>query len=210
MNLFARAAGILSARIEGTGAEEGGIEIVRNHDALVCPYERGVPLEACYGGRTVQFVTGAPIEARVRISMLFGAPLAGERERSAAGAVINAVCGFFGFARNLQGCEIRDRPPCLRQLVARTDGRTVRVLGQSPVLEHAFAGRLAASAGDAGVVLALGPGLVTDAGLGEVEGAGPGTEVLMVGPSTGGTAALLDLPHWCPYGRGGLPKPHIA
>jgi hypothetical protein len=25
--------------------------------------------------------------------------------------------------------------------------------------------------------------------------------VLMVGPSTGGTAGLIDLPHWCPYGR---------
>jgi hypothetical protein len=201
VNLFSRAAEVLRARIEGTGAEDGGIEIARNHDALVCPYERGVPLEACYGGRVAQFVTGAPIEARVKVSMLFGAPLSGERERSAAGAAINAVAGFFGFARNLQGCAIADRPPCLRQLAERTACGTVRIIGQSPVLEHAFADRLAASAADAEVVLALGPGLATAAGLAEVEGAGAGTKVLFVGPSTGGTAALLDLPHWCPYGR---------
>lgn len=201
MNLFVRAADALRARIEGTGAEDGAIEIVRNHDDLVCPYERGVPLEAGYGGRIAQFVTGAPVEARVKVSMLFGAPLAGERERSAAGVVINAVAGFFGFARNLRGCAIEDRPPCLRQLTAKTAGRTVRLLGASPLLEHAFAGRLADETGEAGVMLVLGQGLVTDAGLDEVERAKPDTEVLMVGPSTGGTAALLDLPHWCPYGR---------
>jgi hypothetical protein len=201
VNLFVQAAEALRARIEGTGAEEGAIEIVRNHDALVCPYERGVPLEAAYGGRVVQFVTGAPVEARVKISMLFGAPLAGERERSAAGAVINAVAGFFGFARNLRGCAIEDRPPCLRQLSAKTAGRSVRLVGMSPLLEHAFADRIAAATGSAEVMIVLGHGLVTDAGLDEVECAVPGTEILMVGPSISGTAALLDLPHWCPYGR---------
>ena len=201
MNLFVRAADALRARIEGTGAEDGAIEIVRNHDTLVCPYERGVPLEAGYGGRIAQFVTGAPVEARVKVSMLFGAPLAGERERSAAGAVINAVTGFFGCARNLRGCAIEDRPPCLRQLVARTAGRPVRLIGQSPVLEHALARQLVERVDDAGLTIVLGHGLVTDAGLDEVERAAPGTEVLMVGPSTGGTAGLVDLPHWCPYGR---------
>ena len=115
MNLFVQAADALRGRVEGTGAEDGTIVIARNHEAVVCPYERGVPLEAGYGGRVAQFVTGAPVEARVKVSMLFGAPLAGESERSAAGVVINAVVGFFGFARNLRGCDIRDRPQCLRQ-----------------------------------------------------------------------------------------------
>lgn len=201
MNLVARAAEVLRCRVEGTGAEDGGIEIARNHDALVCPYERGVPLEAEYGGRIAQFVTGAPIEARVKVSMLFGAPLAGERERSAAGAVINAVSGFFGFARNLRGCAIEDRPPCLRQLAARIGERSVYLVGQSPVLEHTLGNRLADRPEDAGVLLVLGHGLVTDAGLDAIGRASPGTEVLMVGPSTGGTATLVDLPHWCPYGR---------
>jgi hypothetical protein len=200
VNLFWQAAGALLSRIEGTGAEDGAIEIVRNHDALICPYERGVPLEAAYGGRIAQFVTGAPVEARVRVSMLAGAPLAGERERSAAGAVINAVAGFFGLARNLRGCPIEDRPPCLRQLVAKTAGRPVRLIGRSPLLEHALADRLVDRAEDAGIVMVLGHGLATDAGLDEVERARPDTEVLMVGPSTGGTAVLVDLPHWCPYG----------
>lgn len=201
MNFLVRAAERLCARVTGTGAEDGSIEIVRNHDALVCPYERGVPLEAEYGGRVAQFVTGAPVEARVKVSMLFGVPLAGEPERSAAGAVINAVAGFFGFARHLRGCEIKDRPPCLRELAARTAGCPVHLVGQSPVLEHTFADRLTDQPGESGVVLVLGHGLVTDAGMARIECAGPGTEVLMVGPSTGGTAALLDLPHWCPYGR---------
>ncbi len=201
MNLFVQAAERLCARVTGTGTEDGTIVIARNHDALVCPYERGVPLEAEYGCRVAQFVTGAPIEARVKVSMLFGAPLAGEPERSAAGAVINAVAGFFGFARNLRGCEIRDRPPCLRQLAARTAGCPVHLVGRSPVLEHAFADRLTDEPGEAEVMLVLGHGLVTDDGMARIESAGPGTEVLMVGPSTGGTAALVDLPHWCPYGR---------
>lgn len=201
MNIFVRAADALRCRIEGTGAEDGAIEIARNHDALVCPYERGVPLEAAYGGRVAQFVTGAPVEARVKVAMLFGAPLAGEHERSAAGAVINAVTGFFGFTRNLRGCAIEDRPPCLRELVAKTTGRSVRLVGSSPLLEHAFAGRIADEAEDAGVMIVLGHGLVTDAGLDAVDRARPGTETLMVGPSTGGMAALVDLPHWCPYGR---------
>lgn len=200
MNLFVRAAETLRRRVGGTGADDGAIEIARNHDALTCPYERGVPLEVCFGGRTVQFVTGAPVEARVRVSMLFGAPLAGERERSAAGAVINAVTGFFGFARNLAGCPIQDRPRCLGQLRETVGGRTVRIVGPSPVLEHAFAARLADQTGGGELMLVLGHGLVTEAGLDEVEHAG-GTEILMVGPSTSGTAALVDLPHWCPYGR---------
>lgn len=201
MNLFVQAADALRARIEGTGAEDGTIVIARNHEALVCPYERGVPLEADYGGRVAQFVTGAPVEARVEVSMLFGAPLAGEPERSAAGVVINAVAGFFGFARNIRGCAIEDRPPCLRQLAARTAGRPVHLVGPSPLLEHAFTDRLTDRPEEAGVLLVLGHGLVTDAGMARVEGAGPGTEVLLVGPSTGGAAALVDLPHWCPYGR---------
>lgn len=201
MNLFAAAAEALRTRTEGSGIEDGSIVIDRNHEALVCPYERGVPLEAEYGGRAAQFVTGAPVEARVKVSMLFGAPLAGERERSAAGAVINAVAGFFGFARHLCGCAIEDRPPCLRQLSAATAGRSVFLIGASPLLEHAFGDRLVADPDQADVLLVLGHGLVTDAGLAQVEGAGPGHEVMLVGPSTGGVAALLDLPHWCPYGR---------
>jgi hypothetical protein len=201
VNLFVQAADALRGRVEGTGAEDGTIVIARNHEAVVCPYERGVPLEAGYGGRVAQFVTGAPVEARVKVSMLFSAPLAGESERSAAGVVINAVAGFFGFARNLRGCDIRDRPQCLRQLTARTEGCPVHLIGSSPLLEHAFADRLVDEPGCAGVLLVLAHGLVTDAGLDRVERAKPSTEILMVGPSTGGTAALVDLPHWCPYGR---------
>jgi hypothetical protein len=201
MNLFAEAADVLRQRTAGTGVEEGGITIARNHDALVCPYERGIPLEAEYGGRTVQFVTGAPIEARVRVSMLFGAPLDGERERSAAGVVINAVAGFFGFARNLQGCAIDARPPCLRELKAETGGRRVFLVGASPLLEHALADRLVSSPEDAEVLLVLGHGLATNAGLALVEGVRSDQRVLLLGPSTGGLAALLDREHWCPYGR---------
>ncbi len=201
MNLFVRATEALSDRIAGTGSEDGGVAIVRNHNALICPYERGVPLEADYGGRIAQFVTGAPLEARVRVSMLFGAPLTGEAERSAAGAVLSAVTGFFGFARHLQGCAIEDRPPCLRQLDAETAGRRVYLVGASPLLEHRLADRLAAEPGDADLLLVLGHGLVTDTGLAAVEGAGADREVLLLGPSTGGVAMLLECAHWCPYGR---------
>ena len=201
MNLFVRAAERLCTRIGGCGAEDGGIEIVRSPDALRCPYERGVTLEAAYGGRVAQFVTGAPIEARVRVSMLQGAPLAGERERSAAGAVLNAVVGFFGFSRHLSGCAIEDRPPCIRALESRTSGRRVYLVGASPLLEQRLADRLVARVEEADLLLVLGHGLATETGLALVEGARDDQELLMLGPSVGGVAQLLEMAHWCPYGR---------
>jgi len=201
VNLFVRATEVLRDRIARSGAEDGGVTIARSPDALTCPYERGVPLEAEYGGRIVQFVTGAPLEARVRVSMLFGAPLAREGERSAAGAVLNAVTGFFGFARHLAGCRIEDRPPCLRELEARTAGRRVFLIGASPLLDSRLGDRLVADPEKADLLLVLGHGLVTDAGLAAVEGAGEGRETLLLGPSTGGVAMLLECAHWCPYGR---------
>lgn len=201
MNLFVHAARALMDRIAGCGCEDGAITITRNHDARICPYERGVPLEAEHGGRVAQFVTGSPVEARVRITMLDGAPLAGERERSAAGAAINAVTGFFGFSRHLAGCEIEDRPTCLGRLEQETAGCRVYLVGSSPVLEHRLGNRLVSAPGEADLLLVLGHGLVTDAGLSAVEGATEGQRVLMLGPSTGGVGILLECSHWCPYGR---------
>lgn len=201
MNLFVRAARILMDRVAGCGCEDGAITIARNPDATICPYERGVPLEAEHGGRIAQFVTGSPIEARVRITMLEGAPLSGERERSAAGAAINAVVGFFGFSRHLAGCAIADRPTCLGQLVQETAGCRIFLVGASPVLEHRLGDRLVATPGEADLLLVLGHGLVTDAGLSAVEKAAGGQRVLMLGPSTAGVGAVLECSHWCPYGR---------
>ncbi|NLX49333.1 MAG: hypothetical protein GXY82_05570 [Methanospirillum sp.] len=201
MNLFARAAEALCARTAGTGTEDGTVVISRNHDEPTCPFERGVPLEATFGGRTAQFVTGAPVEARVRVSMLFGAPLEGERERSAAGAVINAVAGFFGFARNVRSCNPDCRSQCLARFAAETACDRTFLVGASPVLERALAGRLVEEAERADLLVVLGHGLASGEGLACVEEACGCREVLMVGPSTAGTAALLELPHWCPYGR---------
>jgi len=201
VNLFVRAARVLMDRIEGCGCEDGAITIARNHDARVCPYERGVPLEAEHGGRIAQFVTGSPVEARVRITMLQGAPLSGERERSAAGAVLNAVTGFFGFSRRLGGCADEDRPACLGRLAEETAGCRVFLVGPSPVLEHRLGDRLAATPEEADLLLVLGHGLVTDAGLAAVEGSAGVRRVLMLGPSTAGVATLLECSHWCPYGR---------
>ena len=54
---------------------------------------------------------------------------------------------------------------------------------------------------EADLVIATGDALLTDDGLDEIEEARSlGNEILLLGPEWAGTAALLGMTHWCPYG----------
>jgi hypothetical protein len=191
----------LEERVQGSGCEDGAVNLRVDPDRTKCQYEHGVCMVASFGGKTAEFVTNDPTRATTRISFMFGAKFENPRLRAAACAIINALTGFFCINRVLHACPPGCHQACLNELKAKIGGRKVRLLGLSPRLDMELKGILVGNIEEAEVILVTGEGLVSDEGAGSIPVNGPGREMLCIGPSTSGVAILEKFPHWCPYGR---------
>ena len=200
MGLIEDAVAELEATIEGSGCDDGTVTLRRNHDEVICQYERGVCLEAFYGGRSGEFVTHDPVEAITKISFLFGASLASPAAKSAACSVINAVAAFLCLSRNVRACPPSAHPPCLARLRERIGGRQVFLVGDCPVLARELRHQITGNPATADVIIINNEGVLqedTQNILNNVRGT---AEILAIGPSLSGVADLNRLERFCPYG----------
>jgi len=184
-----------------SGCENGIVDLSVNYNADVCQYPKGVCMEGHFGGRTGQFVTSEPIRARTRISFMFGAPLTDQKQRGAASAIINAVSAFLCLARKLRPCTPDCYAPCLADLSREIGRMRIYPVGPMPVIERAFKDRIVDSPEEADILLVAGEGMTTDAGIACIDGCRGNKRLIFLGPSTAGVSGLLNIEHWCPYGR---------
>jgi hypothetical protein len=190
----------LEETVLGSGCEDGAASLRRDPGVPRCQFERGADLLASFGGRTAHVVTTAPVQTSTRLSTLFGRELAGPEERTAALGLVSAVAGFLCISRRLHACDPACHGPCLRELAEEIAGRRIFTPVQVPAVSREFPANLTGDPAEAGVLLVTGETLIMEEG-GNLAGMAAGREVLLLGPSTSGVASLLDLPHWCPYGR---------
>lgn len=183
-----------------SGCEDGTIVLSVNPDRTVCQFEKGACMEAFFGGRIAEFVTFEPTRATTRLGFLFDATLEKTVHRAAACVIINVMAGFFCISRVRRSCPRDCHAACRAELIQKIGNDRIGGIGiPGPVLESFPS--YSSAAGDGGVVLVSGEGLISPEGSALLDG--PSADrVLLVGPSTAGVAALEKIRHWCPYGRG--------
>ena len=186
---------------EGSGLEAGIVTLKRNPDAPRCQYERGVCVEAYYGGGHGQVVTNFPLQATTRISFMYGAPLQSPQERTAALAIINAASGFFSLTRKLHACRREDYLPCLYELRQALGSHRVACIGDASVIQQEFGAQMVADPDQAEVILVVADGAISPSTVDLVDRWRGKKRMIFLGPSFPGLCALMNLEHWCPYGR---------
>ncbi len=201
MSIIQDAVKELEQRLQDSGCESGVVTLGVNYEAEMCQYPKGVCMEAEFGGRCGEFVTSDPLRAKTRVSFMFGAPLTDPKQRGAACAIMNGVSAFLCMARRLHACT----PDCYRQ--CRTDlageiaGRKIYCVGSNYVVEETMKEYLTDDPSEADIFLITGQGLVSDEGLAVIDAFRGEKRMIFLGPSASGVSALLNLEHWCPYGR---------
>jgi hypothetical protein len=187
----------LRALVAESGCEDGVVAIRRTPDAPRCLYERGAIIQAEFGGRSGAICTQDPVQATTRISFMFEAEMDAPQKRSAALAIVNVVSAFFCLARKVHACPTECRDACLQELTGELRGKRVHAGGDLPGLDGAIGITWVDDAADADVILVHATALLRTT---EGRGADDPPRELFLGPSTAGVAALLNRPHWCPYG----------
>lgn len=180
----------------GAGCEDGDLQYAPLPTHHVCQFCRGSCLGVEYGGRVAEISAAEPFAAAMRLEHLYAAPLKSAKTRTAAAAALTAVAGFLMLTRKLAPCPTVNFDDCREELAATCAGRLVYVIGDDiPGVHQALMME------EAELVVVTGDALSTDEGLAEIEEARVfEKEMLMLGPSWVGTATLLGIKHWCPYG----------
>ncbi|MCP1662642.1 MAG: hypothetical protein D5R99_05435 [Methanocalculus sp. MSAO_Arc1] len=201
MTLIRRAVKKLKEQLEGSGCDDGIVSLWINTDVPTCQYPKGVCLEAVYGGRTAEMVTTTPFEGKTKISFLYEAALKKPKTRAAACAIMNVLTGFACMSRKLHACSPSSHEECRELLLRMYDAGSVYPVGDLNSIPDLFKGRIAASPEEADIIIIAGDGLVSDEGVAIQDQYLETKEFVFLGPSTAGVCSLMDLKHWCPFGR---------
>jgi hypothetical protein len=201
MSIIEKSAHHLEEHVQGTGCEDGAVQLNVDPDRPKCPYEHGVCMVATFGGKSAEFVTIEPTRATTKISFMFGAKFDNPRLRAAACVIINSVTGFLCLNRVRHACNPECHRACLDELKGKINRRKVRLIGSSTRLEMELKAFLVDRIEDAELIVVNGDGLESDEGARVLDSEYPGKDLLFTGPSTSGVATLEKIPHWCPYGK---------
>ncbi len=191
----------LEKAVQGSGAEDAVVAIAPDPDAVYCRYEKGACLKARSGGRSAEFITFHPVDARTKIGFVFGAELRKMPQRAAAAAILNVTSGFFCLSRILKSCDPMHHRDCLAALEREIGDKQIFPLG---LHENVLAGfhSIVRDIDRAEVVLVNGDGGI-EPGTGDLIARARGSKrIIFVGPSTAGMSAVLGCEHWCPFGKG--------
>lgn len=180
----------------GMGTEDGTLIYSANHDAGVCQFCSGKCMQVQFGGRVAEISTPVPFTACMKLENMFGAPLKSEKTRAAAAGALTATAGFLMLTRKTAACDSLFAEDCRAELVEYCSAKKVYILGKdiSGISQTL-------TIDDADLVLVCGDAFLADDSLAEIDEAEvSGKEVLYIGPSCAGVAALLHKKFWCPYG----------
>jgi hypothetical protein len=185
----------------GTGCDDGTVVLQRCPDAPTCQYQRGVCIEAVYGGRNAQLASNFPISATTRVSFLSGANLDTPEKRTAAAAIMNVVMNFLCLARISRSCLPESFGPCRSYLEDELRGQRVFCSGVRHESVAALGLEMVKDPDHADVILISGNGLFSGQGLDIIERYRATRRIILMGPGTTAAASLLEMDHWCPFGR---------
>ncbi|WP_319378965.1 hypothetical protein [uncultured Methanocorpusculum sp.] len=180
----------------GIGTEDGDLVYISRPEKHVCQFCSGSCLQVCFGGRVAEIASTEPFCAKMRLENLYGAPLKSPKTKAAAAGALTVVAGFLMLIRKLGPCPTVNFEDCLEELVQHLSRKNVYILGRDiPGIQQAL------FLEDAEVVLVTGDALLSDDLLAEIDEAVVlEKELLFLGPSCTGVAALLGKKSWCPYG----------
>ncbi len=201
MSAITEAVEKLRILLEGSGLEDGVVTLRRNPDAPRCQYERGACIEAHFGGGYGQVMTNYPLQAATRIPFMYGSLLTSPEERTAALAILNTAAGFLGLSRKLHACRPYEYPACLSELKEAIGKFRVVCIGNASVLPNELASQLVDASEKAEVILVVSDGAIAPSTADQIDTWRGHKRMIFLGPSFPGLCALLDLEHWCPYGR---------
>jgi hypothetical protein len=178
------------------GCENGDLRYVSLPTHPVCQFCHGRCMGVEYGGRVAEISSIEPFSARMLLEHLYGAPLNSEKTRAAAAGALTVAAGFLMLTRRLASCLAANSDDCLEGLSARCAEKQVYVIGDDiPGLHQVL------FVEEAELVIATGDAFLIEHGLAEIEEARAlKKKILLLGPEWAGTAALLGIEHWCPYG----------
>ena len=200
MDLIVESVKKIEEMLENCGCEEGDVLLEQNPDAVNCQYERWACMVASFGGKTAEFVTDNPIQARTKISFMFGVSFDSPKTRSAAGSILNVVAGFFALTRIQHSCPATAHSPCLNLLKNEIQGKKILCIGDMRLIENKFGDDLVTNPEDADIILFNGDGIIgTEAG-DIIESFNQSKRIICLGPSVSGIARLSQIEHFCPYG----------
>lgn len=201
MHPINEAVAALKPMLDDCGIGDSPVVLTPGFDLPRCAYERGVPIQVLFGGRTAVFVSDETMKATTKASFMIGAPLKKATQRAAAAGIVNAVTGFLCTVRALHACRKVDHAPCRDELVSIIRERKVFCCGEMPDVRRIAGSYLVNDPKEADIILITGDGMVNDdINLEKL----PEEKIIYLGPSTVGTASLLHCRHFCPFGRGNL------
>lgn len=188
--------------MEECGIAESPVLLTPDYDLPRCAYERGVPIQILFGGRSAVFVSDEPIKAATKASFMTDAPLKKQTQRAAAAGILNAVTGFLCTVRKLHACTPEEHLPCKAELSKKIAGKQIYCCGDMPDVRGIAGVNFVDRPEDADIILVTGDGLTGDSA--SILTGIPSEKLLYLGPSTAGTANLLHCEHFCPFGRAKL------
>jgi len=202
MNPINNAVKALVPMMEECGIAESPVVLTPDYDIPRCAYEKGVPIQVLFGGRSAVFVADEIIRATTKASFMTDAPLKKSSQRAAAAGIMNAVTGFLCTVRKLHACRQEEHAPCRAELKKRIQNNRIYCCGTMPDVRKLAEHSLVDRPEDADLIFITGDGLTGDDAifLSDI----PKEKLLYLGPSTAGTAHLLHCEHFCPFGRGNL------
>lgn len=200
MDIVTEAVKKLQGILLHSGCEEGGVVLRVNPDEVPCQYEKGACMEACFGGRTAEFVTFDPIRATTRVEFMFGAPLDSPATRGAACAIMNVMTAFLCLSRHIRACPASSHTACMQDLERWCGSKKVFCMGTMPSIERELGGSMISDPESADTILINGEGIIAPEAGGIIMKYRQEKTILLVGPSTAGIASLEKIERFCPYG----------
>jgi len=191
----------MERRLAGSGCDHGPVTLAECPGGEICPYVEGKCLEAVYGGKKIRIATSYPIEAKTRVSFMYGERLESPAQRSAACAILNSLSSFMCFPRISDACPEDCGKKCLEELKEETKDLKIYLNGALPGLQEGLGDHIVPDPEDADIILVSGDGIFSDEGIKICDRYRGVKEMLFIAPATSGLANMLGLRHWCPYGR---------
>jgi fructose-specific component phosphotransferase system IIB-like protein len=201
MSLVTDAVDEMEKKLAGSGCDHGTVALSKSPERDVCPFIEGTCIEASYGGKRIFIATSYPIEVKTRVSFMYGQELNSPVQRTAACAILNSLSSFMCFPRISGACPEGCGEKCLDELKEKTAERKVYLNGTMPGLQKRLEDRIVPKPEDADIIIVSGDGIFSDEGVEICDRYRDKKEMIFFAPETSGLAGMLNLRHWCPYGR---------